>query len=76
MEVVVLGWFVLTLTDSPFLVGLVSGARMGLNFLFGSISTGVVAGVWGAPWAANMSGALGIALVGILALFTPKLRNV
>ena len=33
MEVVVLGWFVLTLTDSPFLVGLVSGARMGLNFL-------------------------------------------
>jgi hypothetical protein len=33
MEVVVLGWFVLTLTDSPLLVGLVSGARMGLNFL-------------------------------------------
>lgn len=33
MEAVVLGWYVLTLTDSPFLVGLVAAARMGLNFL-------------------------------------------
>ncbi|HEU0021597.1 MAG TPA: MFS transporter [Dehalococcoidia bacterium] len=33
MEAAVLGWFVLTLTDSPFLVGLISGARMALNFL-------------------------------------------
>jgi predicted MFS family arabinose efflux permease len=33
MEAVVLGWYVLTLTDSPFLVGLISAARMGLNFL-------------------------------------------
>jgi hypothetical protein len=40
------------------------------------MSAGGIAGVWGAPWAANMSAALGIALVGILALFSPKLRNV
>lgn len=33
MESVVLGWFVLTLTDSPFLVGLIASARMALNWL-------------------------------------------
>ncbi len=33
MESAVLGWFVLTLTDSPFLVGLIAAARMALNFL-------------------------------------------
>jgi MFS family permease len=33
MEVVVLGWFVLVLTDSPFLVGLVVTARIGATFL-------------------------------------------
>ena len=33
MEAAVLGWFVLTLTDSPFLVGLIAAARMVLNFL-------------------------------------------
>jgi MFS family permease len=33
MEAVVLGWFVLTLTDPPFLVGLVWTACMSLNFL-------------------------------------------
>ena len=33
MEAVVLGWYVLTLTDSPFLVGLISAARMALNML-------------------------------------------
>ena len=33
MESVVLGWFVLELTDSPFLVGLIAAARMALNFL-------------------------------------------
>ena len=33
MEAVVLGWFILTLTDSPFLVGLISAARMSLNIL-------------------------------------------
>jgi MFS family permease len=58
------------------------GRVMGLRVLaiyaytFGSMSAGGIAGAWGAPWAANMSAALGIALVGILALFSPKLRNV
>jgi MFS family permease len=58
------------------------GRIMGLRVLaiyayaFGSMSSGAIAGAWGAPWAANMGAALGIALVGILALFTPKLRRV
>ena len=33
MEMVVVVWYVLTLTDSPFLVGLTSAARLGFNFL-------------------------------------------
>ncbi len=33
MESATLGWFVLTLTDSPFLVGSIAAARMALNFL-------------------------------------------
>ena len=33
LEMVVIGWFVLTLTDSPFLVGAISAARMSLNIL-------------------------------------------
>ena len=33
MEMVVLGWFILTLTDSPFLVGAISAARMSLNVM-------------------------------------------
>ena len=33
MEFLVLGWFILELTDNPFLVGLIASARMGLNFL-------------------------------------------
>ena len=33
METVVLGWYILTLTESPFLVGLISTARMSLNLL-------------------------------------------
>ena len=33
MEAVVLGWLVLTRTDSPFLVGLIASARMAVNFL-------------------------------------------
>ncbi len=33
MEAVVLGWFILTLTDSPFLVGAISAARMSLNIV-------------------------------------------
>ena len=33
MEMLVMGWFVLTMTDSPFLVGAISAARMSLNLL-------------------------------------------
>ena len=33
MEAVVMAWFVLTLTDSPFLVGLATSARIAANFL-------------------------------------------
>ncbi len=33
MEMVVVVWYVLNLTDSPFLVGLTSAARLGFNFL-------------------------------------------
>ena len=33
MELVVMGWFILTLTDSPFLVGAIAAARMSLNVM-------------------------------------------
>ena len=33
MEAVVLAWYILTLSDSPFLVGAISAARMSLNIL-------------------------------------------
>ena len=33
MEALVLAWYVLEVTGSPFLVGLIASARMGLNFL-------------------------------------------
>ena len=33
MEMIVVVWYVLNLTDSPFLVGLTASARMGFNFL-------------------------------------------
>ena len=33
MEAAVLGWYILDLTDSPFLVGLISAARMSLNLM-------------------------------------------
>ena len=41
MEAVVLGWLILTRTDSPFLVGAISAARMSLNIL--ALLAGVVA---------------------------------
>ena len=44
-------------------------------FAMGSLSSGAMAGVWGAPRAASIVGIMGIALVIILALFTPKLRR-
>ena len=33
MEALILGWYVLEFTGSPFLVGLIASARMGMNFL-------------------------------------------
>lgn len=44
-------------------------------FALGSMTSGAMAGLWGAPWAANVVGATGIILVIILASFTPKLRR-
>ena len=41
MEALVLGWFILTLTDSPFLVGAISAARMALNIM--ALFAGVIA---------------------------------
>ena len=41
MEVVVLGWLILAQTDSPFLVGAISAARMSLNIF--ALLAGVVA---------------------------------
>ncbi len=44
-------------------------------YSFGSLSSGAIAGGWGAPLAASINGAIGIVLVGALAFFTPKLRK-
>ena len=41
MESLALGWLVLNMTDSPFLVGLIASARMALNFL--ALFSGAVA---------------------------------
>ena len=46
-----------------------------LAFSFGSVASGGAAGLWGAPWAANMVGITGISLILILALAAPKLRQ-
>ena len=45
------------------------------SFAFGSTNSGAMAGFWGAPWAANINAAIGIFLVGILVVFTPKFRQ-
>jgi predicted MFS family arabinose efflux permease len=58
------------------------GRVMGLRslaiyaFTFGSVASGAVAGLWGAPWSASMVGIVGIVLVIVLALAAPKLRRV
>ena len=44
-------------------------------FTFGSIAAGAMAGLWGAPWAANIVGLTGIGLILALVAFTPKLRQ-
>ncbi len=57
------------------------GRVMGLQvlaiyaFSFGSVGAGAMAGLWGAPWAANIVGSAGIVLLVILAILTPKLRR-
>ncbi|MBM3941317.1 MAG: MFS transporter [SAR202 cluster bacterium] len=57
------------------------GRVMGLRVLaiyghaLGSVSSGAVAGAWGAPWAAQINAVVGVALVGSLALVAPKLRR-
>jgi hypothetical protein len=45
------------------------------SYTFGSLNSGAMAGLWGAPWAANINAAIGLALVGILALLAPKFRR-
>jgi predicted MFS family arabinose efflux permease len=45
------------------------------SFTFGGMNSGFIASNWGAPWAANFNGALGVGLTAILALLTPKLRR-
>jgi hypothetical protein len=44
-------------------------------FALGSMSSGAMAGLWGAPRAATVVGVMGIILVITLALFAPKLRR-
>ena len=46
------------------------------TYTFGSMNSGAIAETWGAPWAGRFNGVVGIVLVGVLALFTPKLREV
>jgi MFS family permease len=57
------------------------GRVMGLRVLaiyaytFGSMGAGAMAGVWGAPWAAQINGVVGVAMVAALAVAAPKLRR-
>ena len=44
-------------------------------FALGSMSSGAMAGVWGAPQAATVVGVMGISLVLVLAVVAPKLRR-
>ena len=45
------------------------------SFAIGSMSTGKIAEIWGPPLAAGVIGTMGIILILILAIFTPKLRR-
>lgn len=57
------------------------GRIMGLRVLaisahtFGSINSGAIGGLWGAPWAVSANGFIGIAMVGVMALIAPKLSR-
>ena len=68
---------VLLRTALPEYRGRVVGLRVQAiyAYTFGSLNSGAVAGVWGAPWAANINAVLGIGLVSILAFSAPKLRR-
>jgi predicted MFS family arabinose efflux permease len=44
-------------------------------FALGSMSSGLMAGLWSAPMAANIVGVMGIILVLLLAVVAPKLRR-
>ena len=46
-----------------------------LAYSFGSVAAGAIAGAWSAPGAAQVVGFTGIALVAILAVMAPKLRQ-
>jgi len=69
---------VLLRTALPEFRGRVMGLRVQAIFAYalGSPNSGLMAGVWGAPWAANFNAVLGIGLVSILAFLAPKLRRV
>ena len=54
-------------------MGLRSMAIFG--FTLGSMASGGMASLWGSPWAANMVGLSGIAMVVCLVLIAPKLRK-
>jgi len=44
-------------------------------FAIGSMTSGLMAGLWSAPIAANVVGVMGIVLVLLLAVVAPKFRN-
>ena len=44
-------------------------------FALGSMSSGAMAGLWGAPRAATVIGIMGITLILALAIMLPKLRR-
>ena len=46
-----------------------------LAYSFGSMIAGTIAGVWGAPVAAQVVGLTGITLVLVVAVLAPKLRR-
>jgi len=68
---------VLLRTALPEFRGRITGLRVLAIYAhtFGSLSSGGMAGAWGAPVAANINAFVGIVLVSILAFAAPKLRR-
>ena len=68
IESAVLGWFMLTLTDSPFLVGAIAGARMAMNFL--AIFAGALIDLLPRNWILTtvefVMGAMGFLMLGLI----------